>query len=708
LSSQISNSHIDDFNFLESAGAWSPDSKQFAFSIFSKGRNQMLIIDISTGKTVLQTGMGKVEQFGNLTWSPDGKNIAFSGMVEGQSDIFAYNLESKQIAQLTDDEYSDYAPSYSPDGTMIAFSSDRASVQAGDFNAVHPLNLSIYRIKEKSVQNIDIFVGANNLNAQFSGDSKRVFFLSNRDGFRNLYEYHLESKKINQLTDYFTGISGVTEFSPAISVSRTDDIVYSYYRYQRYTLYHAAYPNFKAKEVNASDIDFTAAILPPKETLGVNIVNSNLANFGRFEQTPSSSLRPVAYRPKFRLDYLANSGAGVSTSRFGTGMQGGVMGIFSDIVGHNQLIANVAINGEIYDFGGMAAYINQASRINWGAAVSHIPYITGFMSYKMYDPNNGNPLSQVDTISTNILRTFENKIEVFGAYPFNKAHRFELGSAFSMYSYRLDRFNSFYQDIGGYPAYYQGSNRERVSNANATNLLGMPLNSFNVVQTNAYFVGDNSIMGIAAPLDGFRYRIGGERYFGGYNFSAISADFRKYFRFKPVTLALRGLTYMRLGRDGENLYPLYAGYGYYIRGYETNSFYNNQNVNSGTFDINQLSGSKMAIMNVELRLPFTGPKKLAQIPSKLLFTDLNLFFDAGVAWTEDTHVVLKSQPSGTNIGYYPGGQPYLRERVPAYSVGASLRVNVLGAMIIEPYVAFPFTRKDIKGQVFGVTFAPGW
>jgi len=705
LSSQISSSHIDDFNFLESAGAWSPDSKKFAFSIFSKGRNKLLVIDIANGRTILNTGMESVEQFGNLTWSPNGKDIAFSGMVEGQSDIFSYNLDTKKVTQITNDEYSDYAPSYSPDGKKLVFSSDRAAVQSGNFAAVNPINLSVYDLETKTLSNVPVFVGANNLNAQFSGDSKRIFFLSNRDGFRNLYEYNLESKGVKQLTDYFTGISGITEFSPAITVSRNDDIIYSYYRYQRYTLYNSAYSNFRAKEVNANDVNFDAAILPPKETVGVNIVNSNLGNFERFERPHTDSLKNIPYRPKFKLDYLANSGGiGVSTSRFGTGMQGGVMGMFSDILGQNQIVANLAINGEIQDFGGMVGYINQASRINWGGGISHIPYITGFLSRDLIKDDNN---QDVYVESTNLLRTFEDQLQLFAAYPFNKAHRFEMGGALSRYSYRLDRFNNYYRDAGGFLV-YQGSDREKVDINEASNQLGMPLKSFNILQTNAYFVGDNSIFGVTAPLDGFRYRIGAEKYFGDYNFYAVTADVRKYFRFKPVTLALRAYNYMRIGRDGENLYPLYAGYNYLIRGYEPNSFYNNQNLTTGTFDINQLSGSKIAVFNFELRLPFTGPKKLAQIPSNLLFTDLNLFFDAGVAWTEDTEVKFKGSPSSTRTGTYPNGETYLIERVPALSAGISVRVNLFGAMILEPYYAFPFTRKDVSGGVFGLTFAPGW
>ncbi len=130
--------------------------------------------------------------------------------------------------------------------------------------------------------------------------------------------------------------------------------------------------------------------------------------------------------------------------------------------------------------------------------------------------------------------------------------------------------------------------------------------------------------------------------------------------------------------------------------------YNSQG-GSGTFDINQLSGSKIAVLNFEIRLPFTGPKKLAAIPSKFLFTDLNLFFDAGLAWNEDSKVVFKSQPSGVLL---PNGTPL--ERVPALSAGISLRVNMFGYFVLEPYYAFPFQRKDVKAGVFGLTFAPGW
>jgi len=129
----------------------------------------------------------------------------------------------------------------------------------------------------------------------------------------------------------------------------------------------------------------------------------------------------------------------------------------------------------------------------------------------------------------------------------------------------------------------------------------------------------------------------------------------------------------------------------------------------------------MAVFNFEVRLPFTGPKKLAAIPSKFLFSDLNLFFDAGLAWRDGSKVVFKGEPTYVTEDLRDAnGQPVLdtdgkvittqttNERVPSLSVGVSLRVNVFGYFVIEPYYAIPFQRKDVKAGVFGLTFAPGW
>ncbi|MBC7744003.1 MAG: PD40 domain-containing protein [Flavobacterium sp.] len=713
LTSKARNSHIDEFNFIESAGAWSPDSKRFAFSVFSSGRNKLVIVDAEKGRTILTVPINEVEEFSNLSWSPNGTDIAFTGLKQGQSDLFMYNINSKRVTQLTNDQYSDYQPSFSGDGSKIVFSSDRTTLERSSTSVDISFNLAVIDIASKIITDIKVFDGANNLNPQFSADNKSIYFLSNRDGFRNMYRYNLITSALEQLTDYFTGISGITEFSPALSVSKNDDIVYSYYRAQKYAIYNAKANEFKPIAVEPTAINFAAAILPPANAVGVDIINANLDNFERFEKIETDSVKVIGYRPQFKLDYLSSNGVGASVGRFGTGLSSGVQGVFSDILGINQIFAAAAVNGEIYDFGGQIAYINQQSRINWGAAVSHIPYVSGQRSAGIDDlPSSGGGTTKAYSERYDIIRTFEDQFQLFASYPFSRIHRFEVGSGVSRYSYRLDRYNNFYQfdPVTGSIGFPIGSNREKLTKEKAAETYGIGFDSFTTYQLNSALVGDNSFSGVTSPLDGFRYRIGIEGYLGDYKLGAFTADLRRYIRLKPVTIAARAYNYSRFGRDENRLYPLYVGYNYLIRGYEANSFYKKGSGAFNGFDINQLVGTKIAVANLELRLPFTGPKRLSAIESKFLFSDLNAFFDVGLAWEKGSKIAFKGEPAliGTGINPQTGQPESIYERVPAMSAGLSLRVNVFGYFILEPYFAIPFQRKDINGGVFGLTFSPGW
>jgi hypothetical protein len=710
LTSKTTNAHLDELSFIESAGAWSPDSRRFATGAFSKGRTQLFIIDINTGRTIETQGMGEVGQFSNLAWSPNGEDIAFSGLKNGQSDLYIYNIRTKRLTQLTNDRFSDYQANFSSDGSKIVFSSDRTTYGGPDKRSAITFNLAILDVASKVVTDIPVFNGANNLNPQFSANNQQIYFLSNRDGFRNLYRYTINSGKMEQLTDYFTGISGITEYSPALSLSRADDVVYSYYRAQKYSIYNAKSTAFVPKEVNPDAVNFDAGTLPPPVSVGVDLINANLNNFERFELIPQDSIRSVAYRPKFKLDAISSNGVGASVGQFGAGLQSGIQGIFSDILGRNQIFVNANVNGQIYDFGGQAAYVNQQSRISWGVTGSHIPYVSAFQTASI---DNVSGVGQTYNEKYDELRTFVDQFAVFGSYPFSRVARVESAVGTSRYSYRIDRYNNYYQydPFSNSIGYGIGTTHERLSKEEAAATYGATFNAFSIYQANVAFVGDNSYFGATAPLSGYRYRFGMEEYGGDYQFGALTADARKYLRVKPLTFAARVMTYARLGRDQERLNPLFIGYPQYIRGYEANSFYkNNTTVSPGGFDINQLQGSKMAIANFEIRLPFTGPPRLAAIESKFLISDINAFFYIGVAYDKDSKIAFRSEPRalGTRQNPQTGATETLYERIPAMSAGVSLRVNVFGYLILEPYYAFPFQRKEISGGVFGLTVAPGW
>ncbi len=723
LTSKVSNTHIDEFNFIESAGAWSPDGKRFGFSVFNNGRNRLLIVSIPNGKILQDIAMGKVEQFSNVSWSPNGMDIVFQGMAEGQGDLYTYNLGTKKITQLTDDKYSDYQPSYSRDGKKIIFSSDRTTYDRSLSQEI-TFNLAEYDLATGRVTDFKIFNGANNLNPQYSADGSQVYFLSNKDGFRNMYRYTLASGTTAQMTDLFTGISGITEYSPALTISNNDDIVYSYYRKQKYALYNAKASEFKATVVDPGQTNFDAAMLPPPRSVGVDLINSNLNNYLAYRKIPADSIHNVPYRPQFKLDYVASSGVGVGVSTYGAGLASGIQGVFSDILGRNQIYAGVAVNGQVYDFGGQIAYINQQGRWNIGGSLSHIPF--QYANYNVvpstYNLNGKN--IPVNEERYDIIRIFQDQASVFTAYPSSKHTRVEFGTGISRYYYRVDRYSTYY-DTTTNQAIATAHNHISRSDYEADPLNnGIKLTPFTIMQVNTAIVGDNSFFGIASPLNGYRYRLQAEYDFGSAHYFAPSIDLRKYERVAPVTFATRFYSYGRFGDTKNLLYPLYIGYPFLIRGYEFNSFYNSSKSTTNGFTVDQLSGNRIAVANFELRVPFSGPEKLSQFKSKFLFTELNLFFDAGLAWNAGNEIKFQKAPDV--IGYQnvvdalgrpvlaANGTPLMQavynpnQRVPALSAGVSMRVNLFGYFVLEPYFAFPFNRTDVSKPVFGLGFTPGW
>ncbi|MDB5285744.1 MAG: tolB protein precursor [Mucilaginibacter sp.] len=716
LTSKVSNTHIDEFNFIESSGAWSPDGKKFAFSVFSKGRNRLLVVEVPNGRVLNDIAMGKAEQFSNVSWSPDGKNIVFQGLSEGQGDLYLYNFDNKKITQITNDKYSDYQPSFSKDGKKIIYSSDRSTYDTHLSQDIS-FNLAELDLATGKITDIKIFNGANNLNPMYSSDGTQVYFLSNRDGFRNLYRYTLSTGQVEQMTDLFTGISGITEFSPALSVSDNNDIVYSYYRKQKYSIYNAKVSDFKPITVDGGITNFDAAMLPPPRAVGVDMINNNLNNFLAYPKIPVDSIKSIAYKPKFKLDYLASNGVGASVGTYGTGLSSGIQGVFSDILGRNQIYAGAAVNGEIYDFGGQVVYINQEGRWNFGVGASHIPYQSGTFSSAFSTLNVNNQTIPVYEERTDIIRTFEDAVQAFASYPLSRSLRAEVGTGAANYSYRVDRYSTYYPytttTVNGVDQITIGNaidfKKHKVSREQFRSETGFDLKPFQIYHVNTALVGDNSYFGIAAPLNGYRYRLDATYNFGTYTFFAPTIDLRKYVRAAPVTFAARLYGYGRLGDNATNLYPLYVGYPFLIRGYEPQSFYNSKNVNTNGFTIDQLSGSRIAVANFEVRLPFTGPEKLAVIKSKFLFSDLNFFFDAGLAWNKGNDIKFQKGPDVVGTDPTTGSTLYnTNQRVPALSAGVSLRVNIFGYFVLEPYYAFPFNRTDIKKPVFGLTFAPGW
>jgi len=59
------------------------------------------------------------------SWSPDGTRLAFSRTVEGNQDVYVMNVDGSDVTRLTTDAGYDSEPHWAADGLSIAFTSTR-------------------------------------------------------------------------------------------------------------------------------------------------------------------------------------------------------------------------------------------------------------------------------------------------------------------------------------------------------------------------------------------------------------------------------------------------------------------------------------------------------------------------------------------------------------------------------------------------------
>ncbi len=683
LTSSLRKSHIDDFNYIEEAGSWSPDGTKYIMTTFTKGTNKFLIVNLEKNKvkSTREINIEGVDGLINPEWSPDGKTIVFNGLDRGKSDLYLYHLESGKVEQLTDDLYSDLQPSWSMDGSEIAFISERGPDSNLEKQIFGNYRLCVLKLETKQVLVYDLFPGANIFSPQYSPTDSSLYFLSNADGFRNLYRYHLHSGEIFKLTKFATGISGITDLAPAYSVSsQTGEVAYTLYRNDNYEIFKADPDDFLQIPVDPYVVNLNAEYLPPGKKRLVNIVDHNLSYA---KSWPEDSFKIQDYDPKFELEYIGSTGFGVAQSTYGTFASGGVSMLFSDMLKHHQIYTMLNINGEVYDFGGQLAYINSKKRITWGSSFSHFPYRG--MTYSL----GVDTLNDLQYTNYDLIRIFEQNLSLFSQYPLSTKLRFEGGMSYSRYSYRIDSI-TYYYDNG----YYVGQTKAKVKD--------VP-DPFNVGSAYIAFVGDNSSFGITSPMMGYRYRFQVGQMFDEYDITSLSFDIRRYFFLKPFSLAFRTMHYGRYGKDANDLYALFLGNEYLIRGYNFNAFNKSKESSPKNYlDINNIAGSKIIVFNSELRFPFTGIERFSLFKSGYLFSDIVLFFDAGISWTKDRFPWLES--SDVRFHWNPNPNYY----TPIYSLGASLRINLFGYAILEPYIAMPFQLDNVDYSTGFIISGGGW
>ncbi len=692
LTSPNRNAHFDALSFIQSAGTWSPDGRKFAFIVFADGDNELSILDVDSENVERQVSVEGVGSLQNPAWSPDGSRIAFSGIKGGLSDLYVLDLASGKVEQITNDRYADLEPAWSPDGRTVAFVTDRGP--GTDFSRLifGEMNIALFDVATREVRVLELFDGPKHINPQFSPDGRELFFISDREGFSDIYRTELSSGQIYQVTRLATGVSGITSLSPALSVAqRSGRILFSVFENSGQNVY-----GIELQEARGTLVQRTAAtravagILPPVEALGSGLVAEYLADPATGLPT-QTQFATKEYKPKLSLEYLGQPSFGVGVGGYtgGTQLGGGVSAYFGDMLGNHALGVAVQAQGTLKDIGGQAIYQNAQHRVNWAAVAGHIPYLTGFTSVGPLTVVNGIPAREVQQV---LQRVFIDQGSAFAFYPLSTTRRFEVSGGFTRYSYDTE-VHSYLVSPGG-----------RILDDSRESVPSLP--ALNLAEGSLAYVGDNSYFGFTSPVAGQRFRIEVSPTFGSLQYSSVLADYRRYFFKRPASLAFRALHYGRYGGNAEDsrLQPLFLGYETFVRGYSLESFDvtqectgNSSSTAQSCAPLDRLVGSRVAVANLEIRLPLIGTEELGLINFPFIPTEISPFIDAGLAWTSDAerkpNLTFSRDSDALNI--------------PVVSAGVSARFNVLGYLVLEAYYAYPFQRPN-KGWHLGFNIAPGW
>jgi Peptidase of plants and bacteria/WD40-like Beta Propeller Repeat len=668
---------FESIQFIRSAGAWDPKGKTFVFGAISKGQPILTFFDLDKEKITDEVEFKNLDEIFSPTWSPDGRSIAFSAMTGGKSDLFIYDLGTKTPRQITDDFFADLHPSWSPDGRSIAFVTDRFTTDL-TLLSIGDYELALVDPLSGKMERVPAFSAAKNTNPQWTPDSKSLVFLSDQSGKTDIYRIDLETKKYYQITNLYTGVSGITDLSPAISVAEaTGQLAYSGYDDGYYTIYVMDSPDALQGDSRIPDFGGKLlSVLPPREQPGgalLGLLRNPLFGLPEQVEFPESS-----YKPKLTLDYVAPPQIGVGVDRFGTYSGGGVGLFWGDMLGYHSLGTIVQSSSRLKDLTGIVSYQNSQRRLNWGGVAGRIPYVYG--GYNVYwDPEN-----QAYIEDELLYWQINYQLSGYLAYPISQVQRVEMYAGYQFIDFDNERITQAYT-FDGYPLYRDVTK------------LPSP-ESISYVYTTLALVYDSALFGATAPILGQSYLLEAMPTYGNYNMYTIMADYRKYLMpVRPFTIAFRALHYGRYGRDSEDqrMYPLYIGYESLVRGYDYYSYSFDSGGGSADFTQSRLYGSKMLVANAELRFPLFGVLGIGKGYYGVFPIDMYLFYDWGVAWYGD-------YGGQNNKPTFLGGN-----REPVSSAGIGMRVNVFGYLVVGVNLVKPFDRPD-KGWYFQLSFWPGF
>ena len=674
LSQSASDPHFDSLEFLNSAGAWSPDGTTLAIAATRGGRPVLALFDPKSGHLRREVELADLDDALHPGYAPDGRSLVFSGNRGGLIDLYRVTLATGRIERLTDDPFADLEPTFTPDGRGVVFVTERYST---NLDTLEPgaLRLAYLDVGAREVRPISAFLRGKHLSPQVSADGRSVTFIADPDGVSNLYRVPIDGGPILQLSSYLTGVAGITSSSPALSIATaTGRLSYSVFEDDGHSIY--VLDPSKVVALVPPEASTRAALLPGRTTPGGD-VQRLLTDHAR--GLPAASAQPDTepYSQSLALDAIGQPTISAGISSYGGYAGGSISAFFSDMLGDRTLGVGAEIAGTFADFGGYLTYVSRRHRWNWAVGIEQFPYRIRYL-----DVTQNGPAGTVAVTETTQRQTNRGMYGV-AAYPFNTATRLEFSGGLRALSFTQDTVVRRYEAGSG----------DFIDRQTATSRVAAPMQLF---ESSVALVRDASFFGATGPILGSRSRLELARNDGSLAYSAVLVDLRRYWMpKKPVTVGVRVVHMGRYGQDGEHpqLVRFFLGQQDFVHGYGYGSFdatecpINTPIPNCAVYG--NLSGSRLLVGNFELRAPLVGLLK-GELEYGRLPMDVSFFVDAGVSWSRDT------------LPSFAGGS-----RQVVRSVGGAARFNAFGLLIIEAAVSRPLDRLN-KGIQFQIGLRQGF